>query len=250
MKKLKSFFSWQVLFGASLVAFSALVYFIHYLIFHDAHHIFIYLIGDIAFVFVEVLIVTLILHQVLNQREKRLMLNKLNMLIGIFFSEVGTELLRKFIALDKESQEIGEKFCSASNRTLKEFSVAVDQLKQCHHDIAITQESLSEIKDLLAFKRDFLANLLANPNMLEHDAFTGLLWSVFHLMEELLQRKDLASLSKADSTHLASDVDRAYGYLVSEWIEYMKHLKQAYPYLFSLALRTNPFDPNPCVEIT
>jgi hypothetical protein len=27
-----------------------------------------------------------------------------------------------------------------------------------------------------------------------------------------------------------------------EWLAYMKHLKHAYPYLFSLAMRTNPFE--------
>ena len=60
--------------------------------FRDTHHIFIYLIGDIAFVFLEVLLVTLILHQLLRYREKKAMLNKLNMVIGAFFSEVGGEL--------------------------------------------------------------------------------------------------------------------------------------------------------------
>jgi hypothetical protein len=30
----------------------------------------------------------------------------------------------------------------------------------------------------------------------------------------------------------------------------MKHLKNSYPYLFSLAVRTNPFDPNAKAEIT
>ena len=247
---MKKTFQWQVLFGISLVLLSAAVYYVHYLIFKDAHHIFIYLIGDIAFVFIEVLLVTLILHQVLSKREKRLMLNKLNMLIGIFFSEVGTDLLRKFIVLDKESQKISDKFCATSNRTLKEFSLAVDSLKHHQHDIDINKQSLIEIKDFLASKRDFLANLLANPSMLEHDSFTDLLWSVFHLMEELLQRKDFALLPKADFAHLASDLERAYGYLLSEWLEYMKHLKRSYPYLFSLAVRTNPFDPNSCVEIT
>jgi len=78
---MKRVFNWQVLLGLSLIALSALVYFIHYLIFRDAHHIFIYLIGDIAFVFLEVLLVTLILHQLLRYREKKAMLNKLNMVI-------------------------------------------------------------------------------------------------------------------------------------------------------------------------
>jgi hypothetical protein len=35
-----------------------------------------------------------------------------------------------------------------------------------------------------------------------------------------------------------------YGLLVIEWLKYMQHLKQQYPYLFSLAMRTNPFDAN------
>jgi hypothetical protein len=26
------------------------------------------------------------------------------------------------------------------------------------------------------------------------------------------------------------------------WLEYMEHLKDNYPYLFSLAMRVNPFD--------
>jgi len=86
-----------------------LVYFIHYLIFRDAHHIFIYLIGDIAFVFLEVLLVTLVLHQLLQYREKKVMLNKLNMVIGAFFSDVGGELLKTFSDFDTESSEMTQK---------------------------------------------------------------------------------------------------------------------------------------------
>ncbi len=247
MKKISR---WQIIFGFVLVLLSTAVYGVHFLIFRDAHHIFIYLIGDIAFVFLEVLFVTLILHQVLSQREKRLMLNKLNMLIGIFFSEVGTDLLRKFIALDKESQCIREKLCQAGNQTIKDFSIAVEDLKHCKHDIDLKDEELIEIKNLLVLKRNFLVNLLANPSMLEHDSFTDLLWSVFHFMEELSERKDLTSRSGSDSAHLVGDLTRAYRHLLSEWLEYMKHLRKNYPYLFSLALRTNPFDPSPCIEIT
>jgi hypothetical protein len=52
--------SWQVTLGLVLIILSAVVYFAHYLVFHDVHHIFIYLVGDIAFVFIEVLLVTLV----------------------------------------------------------------------------------------------------------------------------------------------------------------------------------------------
>ncbi len=42
--------------------------------------------------------------------------------------------------------------------------------------------------------------------------------------------------------HLSGDIRRAYSILITEWLAYMKHLKSDYPYLFSLAVRTNPFD--------
>jgi hypothetical protein len=32
--------------------------------------------------------------------------------------------------------------------------------------------------------------------------------------------------------------------LSQQWLDYMKHLKGNYPFLFSLAMRTNPFDQN------
>ncbi|GAH70014.1 unnamed protein product, partial [marine sediment metagenome] len=37
-------FRWQIILGLSLVTLSAIVYFIHYVIFRDIHHIFIYLV--------------------------------------------------------------------------------------------------------------------------------------------------------------------------------------------------------------
>ena len=79
--------SWQILLGLSLIVLSMIFYLLHYAIIRDAHHIFIYLIGDIAFVFIEVLLVTLIIHQLLSEREKRARLEKLNMVIGVFFSK-------------------------------------------------------------------------------------------------------------------------------------------------------------------
>ena len=86
--------------------------------------------------------------------------------------------------------------------------------------------------------------LLNNPNLLEHDSFTDLLWAVFHLTAELAHRKDLGSLPETDCEHIAGDIKRAYSSLAHEWLNYMKHLKNNYPYLFSLAIRTNPFDVN------
>jgi hypothetical protein len=55
------FLNWQVLLGLFLILLSAMLYLIHYTIFRDPHHIFLYLIGDIAFLPIEVLLVTLLI---------------------------------------------------------------------------------------------------------------------------------------------------------------------------------------------
>ena len=65
--------------AAVLVALTIAVYLIHYAIFRDAHHIFIYMVGDLAFLPLEVLLVALIIDRVIEWREKRAMLSKMNM---------------------------------------------------------------------------------------------------------------------------------------------------------------------------
>ena len=97
--------------------------------------------------------------------------------------------------------------------------------------------------------RGFLLGLLENQNLLEHEQFTDLLWATFHLLEELMYRNDFSHLSKSDLDHLAGDIDRVYALLICQWIMYMQHLKNNYPYLFSLAMRTNPFDADAHIEI-
>ena len=54
----------------------------------------------------------------------------------------------------------------------------------------------------------------------------------------------------SDLDHLKVDMSRAYILVVSEWASYMKHLKNDYPYLFSIAVRTNPFNPEAEIVIS
>ena len=99
-----------------------------------------------------------------------------------------------------------------------------------------------QLKALLLDKRTFMLRLLENPNLLEHESFTDLLLATFHLTEELALRADLRRLPKADYNHLSTDIKRAYVLLIGEWLAYVKHLRSEYPYIFSLMMRTNPFD--------
>ncbi len=240
---------WQLYFGLSLVAISAFLYFIHYEIFRDAHHVYIFLLGDIAFVPVEVLLVTLIFHRVLSEREKSTVMKKLNMVIGAFFSEVGTNLLQHFSHFDCHFDKIRENLVVMNSWSEQKFISTSKSLKSFDYSMDSQKGNLEELRNFLIEKRDFLLRLLENPNLLEHESFTELLWAVSHLTEELAARTDVRKLSDADYAHLSSDIERAYVVLICEWLEYMRHLKTEYPYLFSFALRTNPFDPNATPEI-
>ncbi|ODS38237.1 MAG: hypothetical protein A7316_01095 [Candidatus Altiarchaeales archaeon WOR_SM1_86-2] len=237
-------FGWQIKLGVILIVLSAVVYFIHYLIFRDPHHIFIYMIGDIAFVFIEVLLVTLIIHQVLSEREKRTRLEKLNMVIGAFFSEVGTELLTYLSDFDPKLDKIRKDLIVTDEWSDREFVRVDKRLRNYDYGVEIQKVGLEDLRNFLLKKRNFLLRLLENPNLLEHESFTNLLQAVFHLTEELAHRDDIRNLPATDYEHLDVDVRRIYTLMVHQWLDYMKHLKDNYPHLFSLAMRTNPFDQN------
>ena len=242
-------YNWKITLGIVLIILSAVVYMIHYIIFRDPYHIFIYLIGDIAFVFINVLLVTLVIDSVLSLREKKDRLQKLNLLIGVFFSEIGTKLLVHFSDSDPNLEKIKNELVVTTDWSENEFMKMRKKLRSYKYDVEIDKIDLEIIRDFFINKNDFLTLLLENPTLLEHESFTELLRAVFHLDEELRSRKDVKNLTPKDSEHLSGDIKRAYNLLVYEWLDYMNYLKNNYPYLFSLAIRLNPFDEKATAEV-
>jgi hypothetical protein len=232
----------QVIFGLLLLILSALIYLIHYAIFRDSHHIFIYLVGDIAFLPIEVLLVSVILHRLLSYMERRNRLEKLNMVISVFFVRMGTSLLTYLSDLDLELENIRSSFVVKENWSDKEFSQLSRSLEGYSYKIDMEKVNLEYVRDFLGKEREFIMRLVENPILLEHETFTNLLLAISHLAEELAARPNLQNLPASDLTHLQGDIKRAYSLLVQEWIDYMRYLMKNYPYLFSLAMRTNPFD--------
>lgn len=240
---------WLTIFGISLIALSVFIYFIQIEIFGSPRDTFFYLFQDLAFVPISVLTVTLIIDQLLRIREKRVLLKKMNMVIGAFFSEVGTTLLKSFANFDLHYEKIRENLVITSDWSEEDFSIVRKRLREYDYNVNSEKGDLEGLKNFLIGKRDFLLRLLENPNLLEHESFTDVLWAVFHLTEELSSRADVRGLPLTDYKHLSGDIKRAYISLISEWVTYMKHLKVDYPYLFSLAVRTNPFNPDASPEV-
>jgi hypothetical protein len=241
-------YRFYIILGAAFMAASALLYYIHFLIYQDARHIFIYLLGDVAYMPLEVFLVVIVLERLLARREKLALLQKMNMVIGAFFSEIGNYLLADLIRYFDNRDEICRNLSVMKDWQAADFKRADAFAYHLKIDLDAGKIDLEELKKFLAGKRTYLLTMLENPNLLEHDRFTDLLWATTHLDEELEARKSLKDLSKTDLEHLAIDVQRMYDHLASEWLDYVQHLKSNYPYLFSLVLRTHPFQARPGAE--
>lgn len=246
MKKL----GWQIRIGLIFIGVSIVLYILHYVIFQNFHFLSEYTLFYFAFLPIEVIFVTLVLDQLMEMRDVKERMEKLNMVIGVFFSEVGTTLLKEFAASDPDIEKIRHDLVVGQKWTDEQFEIVSKRLKNYPHDIDINTVDLEKLRSFLINKREFSVRLLENPVLLEHESFTELLRAVFHLTEELEFRKDLKALPKSDMAHINGDMERAYARLIGTWLDYMKYMKNRYPYLYSLAMRTNPFDVNASPVVT
>lgn len=219
------------------------------MIFHRESDTEFYFLQDLSFIPIYILVVVIIVDRFLKIREQRAMINKMNMVIGAFFSECGKDMLCLMIKFNSNSVAISKDLLFDSGWDDAKFDLARNRLKNIELEIDCGKSDIAELKTYLKSEMDFLLRLLENPIPLEHDSFTDLLWAISHLAQELDCRKDLKKLSSADSRHIEGDIKRAYVNLVVEWLSYMRHLMKEYPYLYSLSVRTNPFDPNADPEV-
>ena len=132
-------YRWQFELAILLVLLSFVLYVIHYAIFENVHHIFIYLLGDIAFIPLEVLVVSLVVHRALSQREHRAKMEKMNMVIGMFFSELGTDLLACFLDSDPDVAALQEYLQVRTAWTASDFRTVRKRLSGYQHFVNVKE---------------------------------------------------------------------------------------------------------------
>ena len=231
-----------------MLASSVIFYALQILIFNRAHETVYLIFQDLAFLPVHTLIVVVILEKLLKRIERQTTLKKLNMAVGVFFTEAGTELLGMFSGFDQTRQDVMNWLKIGFNWTDGDYAVARKRLSEFDFKTDAREGSLDDLQAFYSRKQPAIMKLLENPNLLEHESFTDMLLAVSHLGEELAMRKDMTQISEKDTDHLSIDIRRAYAALVAEWLGHMQRLKKEYPYLYSLAVRTNPFNPDSKVE--
>jgi hypothetical protein len=241
---------WLWALSAGLLIAAVILYIIQVAIFRTPRNTFFYIFQDLAFLPLTVLIVGLIIERFISLREKRALVHKLNMVIGTFYSELGMPLLAELLPAMQAAPEIKEKLHLQASWKKEDFAQASRFARGLDCEVDIGRIDREALREHLMAQRQFVLRLLENPNLMEHERFTDLLWAVHHLEEELEARTSLSDLLPADEAHLEVDTRRAFNALLAEWVLYVEHLKTDYPYLFSLVVRTHPFqeEPSPVVK--
>jgi hypothetical protein len=240
---------WSVLLGICLLSTSFLIYTLHYKIFGDLHFILFRGLANLAFVPIQGLVVTLIIAELFVIMSRRSKMQKMNMVIGAFFSELGTELLRFLYIADPRAMELRQTVEASSDLSAKELKALLRKLENYPFKVRLERSNLIPLRKLLTSRRGFMVRLLENPSLLENENFTDMLWAVFHMTEELDARENLENVPDSDLDHMLGDTARSYRNLFREWLSYMRHLHDNYPFLYSFAMRTSPIEPERQVEV-
>jgi voltage-gated potassium channel len=190
-------------------------------------------------------IVTSITQILIQGGQNRIRTRNVKTIIGVFFTEVGGDLLQLFTQFDPGINKIRKECLIMQSCSETDFISLKKRLDNYDYVIDPSLMDLEKLGEILRKNGDLLLRQIENPSLVEHESFTETLWAVIHLRDELISIKSFLDLSKSDRVHLANDVKRAYGSVAKCWVDHMRYLKESYPYLFSLAIRTNPFIVNP-----
>lgn len=234
---------WTIVLSVILIALSILIFIVKVLVIGDNPEsgTLAYIFNALGFLPLNVLFVTLLLSSMLNMRAKREREEKTKMVFTLFFTEIGSELLRIFVASDADAKTIREKMAVKNTWKHADFAQALLDAGTLCRKTSPCAADFNRMRVLLDAKHDFLLRLIENPVLLEHELVSRLLQDLFHLETELVARGEISDSNTADLAHLSGDVNRAYANLAKLWLTHMEYLSKNYPYLLSFSLRTSPF---------
>lgn len=234
----------------ALLCLSAFFYVLHYLIFRDFHHIAIFALHDIAFLPIEVILVSLVFERVLDEAHHEEQRGKANMIQSIFFNESGFDMLRYLVMCDPNSHNL----CSAMQVTEEwqrpDFEKAIRFAEQYTYSLSPERIDFFALHYHLENRHKYFLKVIENPALMDHENFTDLILSMYHLWEELDYHTDLYQLSEKDKDYLCSITGEIYQLLTREWLLNVIYTKKHHQHRLAHAVRVNPFafspaPPNP-----
>ncbi|MPM98846.1 hypothetical protein SDC9_146036 [bioreactor metagenome] len=127
-----------------LTALSAITYYVQYLLFHQTENTVFYLLQDLAFVPIQVGMVTLIINRFLNEMDNRKKIKKINVIISTFFIEIGVPIISTISKFNGNNDILFEKI-SIKEMSSKEYNKLIKEVKEFKFDIYAEPSKLDEL---------------------------------------------------------------------------------------------------------
>ena len=139
-----------LLLAVALLLTSALVCLVAYDIYGKADEIGFWLLMETAFLPIQVLLVGLIIERLLARHERRQRLHKMNMVIGVFFTELGTHLLGDLAASLDNRAAVVEALGIRGDWSPANYHRALERARALEYRVNLDALDLPVLKQVLA----------------------------------------------------------------------------------------------------
>ena len=218
----------------ALIVLSAAIYLLQVLIFHDERTTAFYLLQDLAFMPVTIAIATLVVGELVEEREKKERLEKTKMLTSSFFTGIGAFLIREILQMTDADGLVYEVVKNGAEQSGRVGEVQ-KQLQSVKLNVHMDAAGYTKIQQIIRSNQTNILVIASNPLIIEHECFSEMLWGVFHLMDEFRLRGSWDDLSEQDIEHFNQDFEKVLRLLLMNWAGNVRYLKETYPAFYAAA---------------
>ncbi|MDO4373502.1 MAG: hypothetical protein Q4D08_07850 [Clostridia bacterium] len=224
-----------------LLCASALLYAIHYLIFRDLHHLAIFGLHELAFVPLEVILVTLGLDQLVEKTHREEARSKVSIIETLYFNESGGTMLRYLTSFDPDAARLRELLQVTEDWRSSDFRQAIRQLKSYPFLLDLDRIDFFGLHYHLSQRHEYYRSMLENPALTQSEAFTEMIMKIYLLWEELDGRTNLYQLPEKDRSYLAELLHEIYRELTEYWLDNVYNHSIHNRFRLHRAIESNPF---------
>lgn len=224
-----------------LLGASALMYAAHYLIFRDLHHLAIFGLHELAFLPLEVILVTLGMDRLVERTHREESRSKVGIIETLYFNESGSTMLRYLISFDPDSPRLRQLLQVTADWRAQDFIQATRQLKNYAFQLDLEKVDFFGLHYHLSQRHEYYRSMLENPALTQSEAFTEMIMKIYLLWEELDGRTNLYQLPAADRDYLADLLHEIYRELTEYWLDHVYNHSVHNRFRLHRAIESNPF---------
>jgi hypothetical protein len=222
----------KAVIALGLLGLSLLLYGVNFWLFGDLDLMRKYFMLHLAFLPVHALVLTVILEELLNFRERISRLRRLDTYLGVFFRRMGIDLYLRLVVLLDNREELEDIILVQPGWNHRDFRNAHRRLARFQPRMRPDPQGMRALLDFLVANDNEILEMTRNPYLWEYDNFYRMVVAFFHFLEQTRFRDEPALASPWLLGHLAEEAGRTLLMLMHIWLGYLEQLKKDHPALF------------------